>query len=418
MEDHFRRMAEKGWLFESHRLGVTKYKRIEPRDLEFAVSIYPKSRAYEGFEKKDIEEYVSSQSGKGWVYIYTFQNINVFCKESGTESIPLERDHQIDNIRSDFVKNAVGMGLILLINLFNLYRLSHIPSYVFYTNGGLISLLVLPLMYLLILVSFLESLLILYKTKRSDSLENYNMPRLLSNIRSSFGLLSIFLLILFIGFIASDKGVPLISVAVSVVPLLLGIGLALFLKKRFTGKGFDPVLKFTLVTIGVFIVVFATSSKLVNLDNNQDTRILPPDRPAIRLNEVIHGALVEDNYFREEGSILMPVRYEYSEYGVDFRVATEVMRLRNPRLAEYIFDLKLQEMTKYFSEHWTAENYMGTVDRACFITVAEGDASEGGAILLLDGEWVFVFRLPLDLDADEVKELLVSKMEETYNISN
>jgi hypothetical protein len=273
-------------------------------------------------------------------------------------------------------------------------------------------------MYLLILVSFLESLLILYKTKRSDSLENYNMPRLLSNIRSSFGLLSILLLILFIGFIASDKGVPLISVAVSVVPLLLGIGLALFLKKRFTGKGFDPVLKFTLVTIGVFIVVFATSSKLVNLDNNQDTRILPPDRPAIRLNEVIHGALVEDNYFREEGSILMPVRYEYSEYGVDFRVATEVMRLRNPRLAEYIFDLKLQEMTKYFSEHWTAENYTGTVDRACFITVAEGDASEGGAILLLDGEWVFVFRLPLDLDADEVKELLVSKMEETYNISN
>jgi hypothetical protein len=47
-----------------------------------------------------------------------------------------------------------------------------------------------------------------------------------------------------------------------------------------------------------------------------------------------------------------------------------------------------------------------------------GDISKGGAQLLLDGECVFVFRLPIDLDADEVKELLVSKMEETYNISN
>ena len=34
------------------------------------------------------------------------------------------------------------------------------------------------------------------------------------------------------------------------------------------------------------------------------------------------------------------------------------MRLRNPKLAEYIFDLKLQEMTEYLSEHWTAENML------------------------------------------------------------
>ncbi|HMM70525.1 MAG TPA: hypothetical protein PKD08_08540 [Gudongella oleilytica] len=94
------------------------------------------------------------------------------------------------------------------------------------------------------------------------------------------------------------------------------------------------------------------------------------------------------------------------------------MRLRNPKLAEYIFDLKLQEMTEYLSEHWTAEKYVDTVDRASFITLTGGDISKGGDLLLLDGEWVFVFRLPIDLDADEVKELLVSKMEETYNISN
>lgn len=418
MEEHFGRMAKKGWLFEGHRFGITKYKKIEPKELEFAVSIYPKSKAYEGFDRKEIDEYIETQLSKGWFYASTFNNINVFYKESGKVSIPLDRHFQIDNIKSDHTKNAVGMGLILLINLNNLYRLFNMPSYTYYTNGGLSSLVVLPLFYLILFFSFIESLLILLRIKRINSIEDYQSPEILSGIRSSFGWISILLLLIFFGLITSEKSARFLRIAVSVVPLLLGIGVAMFLKKKFTGKGFDPVLKFTLVIIGVFAVVFMSSSKLISLESDQDTFILPPDRPAIRLNEAIHGAVVENTYFKEEGSILMPIRYEYSEYGGDFRVATEVMRLRNPKLAEYIFDLKLQEMTKYLSEHWTAEKYIDSADRASFITLTGGDASKGGALLLLDGEWVFVFRLPIDLDADEIKEMLVSKMEETYNISN
>lgn len=416
MEDHLQRMAEKGWLFESHRLGITKYKKNEPQELEFAVSIYPKSKAYEGFDRKEIDEYVVAQTDKGWTYVSTFSNVNVFYKKSGEASIPLDRRFQIDNIRSDYIKNAVGLGLILLINLFNLFKLFSVSSYMFYSNGSLSSLIVLPLFYFILLISFLESLLIIYKIKKVDSLEDYNMSRLLSGIRSSFSWISILMLLLFFGLIASDEGVQFLRVAASVVPVALGIGVAFFLKKKFTGKGFDPVLKFTLVTIGVFVVIFATSSKLASLDNNQDTRILPPDRPAIRLNEAVNGALVDDTYFKEAGSILMPVRYEYSEYGKDLRVATEVMRLRSPRLAEHIYDLKLEEMTKYFSSFWPAESYMDKVDKANYVTINTGDTSEGGAVVILDGQWIFVYRLPLDLETKAVNELIADKMEETVKI--
>ena len=114
MEQHFEKMARKGWILD--RMGIFwHYRRSEPKELRYAVGYFPGSGVYAPptGEELTFEEYCQIA---GWELAAEHGALKIFCNER-EDPVPLETqaDIQVENIRKGSRRFRIADGILGMI---------------------------------------------------------------------------------------------------------------------------------------------------------------------------------------------------------------------------------------------------------------------------------------------------------------
>lgn len=114
MEQHFEKMARKGWILD--RMGIFwHYRRSEPKELHYAVAYFPGGGVYAPptGEELTFEEYCQMA---GWELAAEHGAMKIFCNER-ENPVPLETqaDIQVKNIRKGSRRVRIADGILGMI---------------------------------------------------------------------------------------------------------------------------------------------------------------------------------------------------------------------------------------------------------------------------------------------------------------
>lgn len=408
METNFSNMAKKGLLIEKIKFGVSFYKKIQPKDMEFAIGIYPKPKAYEKPEEQVVAKYIEEQEEKGWKHLFSQDHTHVFINESGEELQGIDKIEQVENMKSTLKLEIVSFTILTLLNIYNMTQMSGIGIYNLSSNLGLIGVFIMPVLIIAIGSHLIYDIFryIRIDKKTSDDIQIKNIIWIKIFRKTSF-LFGTFLAGLFIAAIAADSFISGTRVIFMFLPVLVSFFVVFKLRGYFTGKNFNAVGKtlmafFTVFGILAVSLLIGFQTLLYDLDEE-----LPEKYIALRLEDIGYKQDVKEVSFDKEGSILMPLSYSYREtidleWPDSLYVYTDVQKGLNKSIADYIFQLKVKN-TRFFGQLVSAKEFYPNYDKAYFL---ERDNGEIEDVKLQKGEYIFMFSGVLDLKEDKTIELV------------
>ena len=119
LEDHFTKMAKKGWLIESISNFYWTYRKIEPKDLHFCVTYYPRASDFDPGPSEEQQTFHDFCAHTGWQLTCTWHQMQVFYNEN-EDPVPIETDPELEleNLHRYAKKTALKTyPLLLLISL-------------------------------------------------------------------------------------------------------------------------------------------------------------------------------------------------------------------------------------------------------------------------------------------------------------
>ncbi len=90
IENHLKKMAEKGWMLKDIIGRNWKYRRIEPQSMSFSVCYYPKKVSFDDMTAERLK-YIDERSVAGWKFVTHVGKMHIFCNES-ENPVPLHTD--------------------------------------------------------------------------------------------------------------------------------------------------------------------------------------------------------------------------------------------------------------------------------------------------------------------------------------
>ena len=115
IERHLTEMALKGWLLESISNFYWTYRRIEPRNIHFCVTYYPRASDFDPEPSEDQQTFHDFCAHTGWKLACTWHQMQVFYNEKESP-IPLETDPamEVDTLHRACKKNFLPSYYLLL----------------------------------------------------------------------------------------------------------------------------------------------------------------------------------------------------------------------------------------------------------------------------------------------------------------
>ena len=116
------RQAAKGWMLESIGQLGWKYRRMEPKELRFAVTYYPKASMFDPYPTVGEELYREFIGHSGWQFVTTNAQLQIFCTDA-EDPVPIETDPvvELQNIHKAVKKSFLpGYFLMLICAMMNL----------------------------------------------------------------------------------------------------------------------------------------------------------------------------------------------------------------------------------------------------------------------------------------------------------
>ena len=115
IEEHFSEMAKKGWLIQSISNYYWTYRKIEPKDIHFSVSYYPRASDFDPEPSEDQQTFHDFCAHTGWQLACTWHQMQVFYNEMESP-IPLDTDPvvEVDTLHRACKKNFLPSYYFLL----------------------------------------------------------------------------------------------------------------------------------------------------------------------------------------------------------------------------------------------------------------------------------------------------------------
>ena len=115
LEDHFTKMAKKGWLIESISNFYWTYRKIEPKNLHFCVTYYPRASDFDPEPSEEQQTFHDFCAHTGWQLCCTWHQMQVFYNEK-ENPVPLETDPvmEVETLHKACKKNFLPSYFLLL----------------------------------------------------------------------------------------------------------------------------------------------------------------------------------------------------------------------------------------------------------------------------------------------------------------
>ncbi len=116
LERHFTKMAKKGWLIARISNFYWTYRKIEPKDIHFCVTYYPRASDFDPEVSEEQQTFHDYCAHTGWKLACTWHQMQVFYNEE-EDPIPLETDPalEVETLHNACKKNFLPSYVLLLV---------------------------------------------------------------------------------------------------------------------------------------------------------------------------------------------------------------------------------------------------------------------------------------------------------------
>lgn len=117
IENHLTKMARKGWMIESITNVYWTYRRIEPKEIHFTASYYPRASDFDPEPTDEQKEFNDFCARTGWRYVCSWFQMQIFSNEA-EKPLPLDTDPimEVDNIQRACKKNfLIGYWILFVL---------------------------------------------------------------------------------------------------------------------------------------------------------------------------------------------------------------------------------------------------------------------------------------------------------------
>jgi len=116
IEKHLAEMAKKGWMIESISNLYWTYRRIDPKDIHFCVSYYPRASDFDPDPTEEQQTFHDFCAHTGWKLACKWFQMQVFYNEQKSP-IPLDTDPfmEVDTLHRACKKNFLPSYCVLLV---------------------------------------------------------------------------------------------------------------------------------------------------------------------------------------------------------------------------------------------------------------------------------------------------------------
>ena len=137
MEKWYEEMAREGWQIEKIPLPfVHKFKKAEPCDIKYKISIAPNETWHVKFSKEELDDYDSMAENFGWHLVGRTFNMNLYRVDDGADSLYDDDSYEIEILNKSIKGEIISLSLKTLIFTFlafsNIARLR--SSEIYYYN--------------------------------------------------------------------------------------------------------------------------------------------------------------------------------------------------------------------------------------------------------------------------------------------
>lgn len=417
IKQHFERKARQGWLLESIKYNIAKYKRIEPQELVFSVDIYPEISPIKRTIKKDVDYYISLCEDTGWNYITSLNNLHIFYSRKEDELIPVQTDEEY---KEKIMSKSITMELIVLfINLLCqivLLRLILPFDYTsLYSNLSLVNLFFMPMVTLLLFFQIGSYVIWILKAKNNIKKglplpnENYNIARAKGTF--VYGLSALLIILLISAVILDSINGEKLS-ALVFLPWLIAIVIGRIYNKKMLQKDKSIIHRIIVSIAIVFIAIAIIMPVTFKLHNKLEDNNLPEGYIGLTLSDFGISKTPQYKSFIKSGSIFVPRRSKYRERYYGNGVYTLHIQGRTSKITRYIFDELIKEELnfRYYRNLVPADNEYKDFDEAYYI-VGNMEDNKKPSILLMRGNEIFYIESDYDLSIAENVNIVMNKVD-------
>lgn len=153
---HLERMAEQGWLLEKIGSFTWHYRRIEPKQVTFSVSYFPRASVFDPGPSEEQETFYDFCQHTGWTLAASSGQMQIFYNER-PDPVPIDTDPalEVEAIHKSAKKSwLISQLLLLAVGVMNfgqfLWRLFDDTVATLASSLSLFSLVCWPVLFLLI----------------------------------------------------------------------------------------------------------------------------------------------------------------------------------------------------------------------------------------------------------------------------
>ena len=345
MERHLAHMAEKGWMLERISSFGWHYRKIEPKNLHFTVSYYPKASAFEAETCEGQQIFQDFCQHAGWKLAACNAKLQVFYNEA-VDPIPIHTESatELANIEKSIKWTLASYVLLLILGFLqigmNLHTLLHDPIHFLSNPLSHFSVTVFLLLSIYLLLE-----LITYAVWHRKALKAAETDEPLPFAHGHQWLLRFTLYFTVLGLlfclVTTRQPVLLISLCSMVCVFLIVNGVRIFLKKKKVSTNKNRTITCLVDLILVVLLLAVTAFALLHFSPREDFMQDAVPKTPVTLAELIGDpteTYITDSYSSSSLFVSCSKYYDWSHNGMS--LSYTIVDVHMP----FLFDVCLQSM--------------------------------------------------------------------------
>ncbi|WP_411355499.1 DUF2812 domain-containing protein [Peptoniphilus harei] len=138
VEKWYEDMAKEGWQIEKIILSfIHKFKKAEPEDVRYKVSIAPNEGSFSAFSKDELRDFDEMAKDFGWHLVYRTFNMNVYKLDKGSQdSLYNDEKEEIEILNKGVRGEIISLSTIFMVLVFLVFSITSrfFSRDIFYSN--------------------------------------------------------------------------------------------------------------------------------------------------------------------------------------------------------------------------------------------------------------------------------------------
>jgi hypothetical protein len=431
---YFEKMASKGWMISE--IGKVNYifRSIEPRKLDFDVSLLYENTSFDYPDDTNYRDFESLCRESGWELCLKNNIYQIFWKEKDTEALPIHTDssEEFRIVKSVYLRTEfftiILFGYLMIMGFNNVRNFNYEDILSNLSIFSLVFPFIVGLMFLTMVLPAVIWFTINRRNAREGSELYYFSDRIVKVKITAYMLFLIIYISIFL-FAVIDNFTDGYIMLIAFIPAVLGIVVGKYCVKRF--KSVKRTRKqnkiFFLIVTSITIVISINAVMFFVISTNGDSYDGVPEKGNVylQLSDFNPDAVVGRSNGRNKSSILVENYLYY--YETLFRkpskdelysVETIYIECKNKKIADYIFNGYMEEKEERFYKYGDGEESdIEFVDSIVPIDTNRWKVDKGfylqednSEVIIQSGNIVYILESDVDFSDENIIEICRNKM--------